>query len=66
MSVTEQIQRAVSELPPTQQQRVLEFVQALHNDLAEEDKAIGEAALKLIPKILEPEDFSDWGKTSRG
>ena len=60
MSIGEQIQNALSELPPAQQERVLEFVRSLKNELADDDKAIGEAGVKLMGDILEPEDFSDW------
>lgn len=66
MSIHEQIQIEVSGLPPAQQQQVLEFVQALKHELDDEDKTMGEAALKLAAKVLEPEDFSDWDKPNGG
>ena len=63
MSISEQIQKEVLALPPAEQRRVLEFIHALREELADEQSALGQASLRLAGKILDPEDFSSWEKT---
>lgn len=63
MSIVEQIQKMVSELPPAQQQSVLEFAQLLQRNLNDEDRANGLAGWQLSATVLAPEDFSEWEKS---
>lgn len=60
MSISEQIQLEIASLPPVQQKRVLDFIQALHQELENEDKAIGEASVKIMGRTMDPDDFSEW------
>ena len=61
MSVTEQIQLELVALPLTQQQRVLNFIQGLRRQLADEEhSALAKAGAELAAEIWPTDDFSDW------
>ena len=65
MSTTvEEIQRAVATLPPTFQEKVLQFVQSLAQARAADDAAIGEIGARLAAEVWPVEDFSDWLKAA--
>ncbi len=58
----EKIQLAVAGLPPSSQDKVLEFVQSLARMRHADDAAIGEMGARLAAEVWPVEDFSDWLK----
>ncbi len=58
----ERIQLAVAGLPPSSQDKVLEFVQSLGQMRDADDAAIGEMGARLAAEVWPVEDFRDWLK----
>ncbi|MGB7157421.1 MAG: hypothetical protein WBD40_05110 [Tepidisphaeraceae bacterium] len=59
-TICEEIQRAVSTLPPSSQAKVLEFIRVMAQMKDADDAAIGEVGARLAAEVWPVEDFSDW------